>query len=199
MSMTVDAPVSAGAENPGAENNCLRCGAWLETDQEWCLECGTARTVILRAPDWRIPAAIVGVVIALAVLGFLIALVNLSGNASQTATRTPARTTTRATAVTATTAPSQISSWPVGLPGWTVQIIAFTTQAAAEAKAKALLPTGIPIGIMNSSLHPSMPPGLWVVFSGRYPTEAAAAAEAVVLRAKGRHRAQARLVGVPGQ
>jgi RNA polymerase subunit RPABC4/transcription elongation factor Spt4 len=48
-----------------ASESCSSCGAWLAEDQEWCLECGAARTRIEPAPDWRIGAAIVVVVLAL--------------------------------------------------------------------------------------------------------------------------------------
>jgi hypothetical protein len=56
--------------------SCRRCGAALAADQEWCLECGTDNVLIRRPPDWRIAFAVVLVVVALAVFGFLIALAN---------------------------------------------------------------------------------------------------------------------------
>lgn len=63
---------------PAAQLKCQRCGAGVEHDQEWCLECGAARTVIHRPPEWRIPVAVVTVVVALVLIAFLIALINLS-------------------------------------------------------------------------------------------------------------------------
>lgn len=62
---------------PGAER-CEGCGAALAEDQEWCLECGAARTLLRPPPDWRIPVAIVSLVIAVVVIGLLVALVSLS-------------------------------------------------------------------------------------------------------------------------
>jgi hypothetical protein len=56
---------------------CAQCGTELEDDQEWCLECGAARTLIHRPPDWRIPVAIVGTVLLLILAGFAIALIKL--------------------------------------------------------------------------------------------------------------------------
>lgn len=55
---------------------CRQCGAMLRDGQEWCLECGAANTVIRRAPDWRIAAAVMLAVVVLAAFGFLIALAN---------------------------------------------------------------------------------------------------------------------------
>jgi hypothetical protein len=43
-----------------------------------------------------------------------------------------------------------------------------------------------------------MAPGHWIVFSGRYPTQAAAQAQVSALIASGNPAAQARLVGRPG-
>jgi hypothetical protein len=37
-------------------------------DQEWCLECGVARTSIQAPPDWRLGVAIVLAVVAIVVL-----------------------------------------------------------------------------------------------------------------------------------
>lgn len=51
---------------------CRSCGAWLAEDQEWCVECGAARTLIKQPPDWRIGVAIViGVLALIAVLAAL--------------------------------------------------------------------------------------------------------------------------------
>ena len=45
---------------------------------ERCAACGAARTVLERPPDWRIPAALIAIVVAVIVIGLLIALVSLS-------------------------------------------------------------------------------------------------------------------------
>jgi predicted amidophosphoribosyltransferase len=58
--------------------HCSGCGARLEHDQEWCVECGTARTELRPPPDWRAPVAIVAVVVSIVVIAGLIALVSLS-------------------------------------------------------------------------------------------------------------------------
>ena len=71
---------TAGAVPMG--ERCASCGAPLAEDQEWCLECGAARTLLHRPPNWRLPVAILVVVVALVVIGLLIALVSLSIQAS---------------------------------------------------------------------------------------------------------------------
>jgi len=64
--------------DPRADGHCLRCGAELADDQEWCVECGAARTLIHRPPDWRVPVVVVGAVIVLVLAAFLIAVISLS-------------------------------------------------------------------------------------------------------------------------
>jgi hypothetical protein len=70
------------APAPSDVERCAACGAPLEADQEWCLECGAARTLLERPPDWRIPAAVVALLVAVIVIGLLIALLSLSIQAS---------------------------------------------------------------------------------------------------------------------
>ncbi len=51
-----------------AEQRCRHCGAPLAEAQEWCLECGAARTLLRPPPDWRIPVAVlVGLLMLVAV------------------------------------------------------------------------------------------------------------------------------------
>ena len=60
-------------EFDGAQGIRPRLGAWLTEDQEWCLECGAARTRIQGPPDWRIGVAIVAAVIVVIVVVVAIA------------------------------------------------------------------------------------------------------------------------------
>jgi hypothetical protein len=69
---------AALSERPAVGGPCAGCGARLQRDQEWCVECGAARTVLHRPPDWRAPAALIGVLVAVVVIVALIALVSLS-------------------------------------------------------------------------------------------------------------------------
>lgn len=53
---------------PDAGERCPACGAAMAADQEWCLECGVARTAIETPPDWRLGVAIMLAVVAIVVL-----------------------------------------------------------------------------------------------------------------------------------
>lgn len=87
------------APPPATERACLRCGASLAADQEWCLNCGTAvATRIAPTPRWRLPILLVGSLLALIAIALVLALVELSGDpqpvakapAAASATATPA-------------------------------------------------------------------------------------------------------------
>jgi SPOR domain len=184
-----------------ADSVCSQCGAELADDQEWCLECGGARTLIHSPPDWRIPVAVIGGVVLIALVVLAIVLVNLSANANRAAGRGAATATTRVTTATKAAAPAAatgLPGWPVGLPGWTVVLASDRKHAGALADARRIAAAGVQIGVLDSTLHPPLRPGFWVVFSGRYPTKSQARAAASQLVSLGQPHAHARLVGRPG-
>jgi hypothetical protein len=78
-------PAPAGDPEDVYEDRCDVCETPLRHGQEWCLECGAARTLIHRPPDWRVPLAIVVVIVALALAGFAFALVRLTDSANHAA------------------------------------------------------------------------------------------------------------------
>jgi hypothetical protein len=64
------------------ERRCPRCDARLSAEQEWCLECGAAVGTRVAAPrGWRAPVAIVGVLLALALIAVALAIFELSRDA----------------------------------------------------------------------------------------------------------------------
>jgi hypothetical protein len=242
--VTVAPPEEHAATEP-AEGACAQCGAQLEDDQEWCLECGSARTLIHRPPDWRVPLAVIGLVVAVALSAFVVVLVNLSSDANRraalaaatatTATAPPTQTTTpttptttQTTAATQTTATTQttgttattpttqttgtaaattplttpngtrLESWPAGLSGWTVVLATSHTEADAVATAQQIASKGIQVGVLDSSQHPRLAPGEWLVFTGRYPTEAVAEQVVAALQPIGESQAAPKLVARPG-
>jgi septal ring-binding cell division protein DamX len=119
---------------------------------------------------------------------------------TSTTASTPTKTTAKApgTSTNASPASVQIASWPAGLGGWTVILASSSSKASADATAKQLGQSGTRVGVLNSSEHPSMTPGQWVVFSGRYPNKAQAEAAAAQMQANGQTSAHARLVEPPG-
>ncbi len=106
---------------PATERACLRCGAPLGEDQDWCLNCGTAvGTRVAPTPRWRGPVALVGSLLAALALALALALVELSGDPQPVATTQP----TPAPAATAipTPAPTAVAGTtptPTPLPGAT--------------------------------------------------------------------------------
>lgn len=105
MSATAGPPATRSPA-PDATSACARCRGPLHDDQEWCLECGTARATVRRAPSWRIPVAVVAAVALLVLVGLAIALASLSGRANQSAPPPPQHSAPVAPKRTATHAKS---------------------------------------------------------------------------------------------
>jgi hypothetical protein len=81
------------------ERRCPRCDARLSAEQEWCLECVAAvGTRIAEPRGWRASIAVVGVLLALALIAVVLAIVELSRDAEGVqevaATPTPAPSVT---------------------------------------------------------------------------------------------------------
>jgi hypothetical protein len=175
------------------DDRCSHCGAALESDQEWCVDCGAARTLIHSAPDWRGGLAIVGAVVVIAVVAFVLVLSSVSSSGGG-----PSLAATAATVATHNEpAPGAIPGWPVGLGGWTVSVTHTRSRAGALARARRIAADGVQVGVLDSTLHPALRPGRWVVFSGRYPTQSQALAAAAQLRSLGQPHARPLLVGRP--
>jgi hypothetical protein len=192
------APVSAvGTET----DECAYCNATMRPDQEWCLECGSARTLIHRPPDWRIPLIIVCAVIAIAVAGFAFAISKLSGTATpaRAATAGAARAASGPAHPSATTVAGTYPGWPAGLSGWTVELTRTHSRTRAEADVRRFTADGVAgVGMLRSTDHPAMVPHWWVIFSKRYPDAASAQAAAAKLVAAGMPKAVATEVAPPG-
>src|SRR3954447_4056154 len=64
---------------------CPNCGAPADAGQLMCLECGNRLALdYQRPPSWRLPAAIVGIVLLLAGIGVAIALAAVTNDAGKT-------------------------------------------------------------------------------------------------------------------
>jgi len=99
----------AGSPRPPATqasttDTCPLCGAPLDPEQDWCLNCGAAaRTRLAATPNWRAPAATVAVIAVLALGVLAAALVKLAGG-SGSSTTPPVTTTVTTPAAAPTTA-----------------------------------------------------------------------------------------------
>jgi hypothetical protein len=173
-----------------APDVCSLCGATLAPDQEWCLECGAARTVVAQPPDWRLPLLVIGAVVALVAAGAVIAMISLSRGAGHvTVISTPAAR-----------AAGTVPDWPAGLDGYTVLLSDSPSRGTAQADATLAAADHVPdVGLVSTDQHPLMRPrGVFYVYSGRYPTYATAqAAQARLVRA-GQAHADVALVQRPG-
>lgn len=106
----------APAPLPEGTIRCARCGATVPPDADWCLECGlAARTRIAPTPRWKIPVAIAGVLVALALAGLAVAFVDLTKDPEPAAA--PATTTASTVPPTAPpTTPPVVTAPPATTP-----------------------------------------------------------------------------------
>jgi septal ring-binding cell division protein DamX len=190
-----ETPPAQPSESPAAqpERSCPRCGASLRPEQEWCLQCGTGLGARVAAPrGWRLPVAVVGGLLALALIAVALAIVELSSDAEKVTTQpvpaaTPAPTAAPPAATTpapsATPAPSTtpnpgansgLGDWPAGKTGFTIVLESSSTRSAAQARGKELAGQGVSVGILDSSGYRTLTPNRFVVFSGQYATRAEA-------------------------
>ena len=189
---------------PPVERRCPRCGARLSAEQEWCLDCGAAVGTTVAGPrGWRASVAVVGVLLALALIGIVLAIVELAGDAEgvqevagtatpapsvmPSATPTPGAEggTTPTPVPTPSAAPSAspeggaatpgLAEWPEGRTAWTVVLNSSGTREDAERLAGELAAKGVPeVGVLDSDDFESLGPDSFVVFSGTYASEAEA-------------------------
>src|SRR3954447_22829020 len=83
-------------------------GAPADPGQLMCLECGSRLALdYQRPPSWRLPAAVVGVVLLLAGIGVAIALAAVTNNADKTTAAAPTPSAT-------TSAPAPAGDTPAG-------------------------------------------------------------------------------------
>jgi SPOR domain len=102
-------PPSSGETTPPAqpaERRCPRCGSAMSADQEWCLSCGAAATTEVAEPrGWRVPIVLTAALLALAIIGIVLAIVALSGGSEKLDTPTPTPTPAAPTPVAPTPTP----------------------------------------------------------------------------------------------
>ena len=179
------------------ERRCPRCGAHLSAEQEWCLECGAAvGTRIAEPRGWRVPLAVVGSLLALALIALILVIVELSSPAEEITavpqTPTPGASATPATtpapeeggaaptpsatpAPEASPATADLTTWPKGKSAWTIVLNSSGTRDDAERLASELVNKGVTgVGVIDSDDFESLGPDSFVVFSGQYASRALA-------------------------
>jgi septal ring-binding cell division protein DamX len=183
-------PTQAAPPPPDAvpTRECPRCHAPLRPDQEWCLNCGAGVGARVAAPrGWHWPVAVVSGLLALMLIAFALALVELAKDPEQvTTTQTPPAATPAPTPAPSGTAdpsqippasggtaqPPQVSDWPAGKTGYTVVLESATNRTAADARAKDLTGRGIPVGVLDTSGYAPVAAQRFVVFSGQFASRA---------------------------
>jgi eukaryotic-like serine/threonine-protein kinase len=144
---TAEAPPGVAPETL----SCPNCGAPADPGQLMCLECGSRLALgYRRPPSWRLPAAVVGIVLLIAGIGVAIALAAVTDNANKTTASAPTQSTpaqaapadTPPTASQPTPAPSTSTTTPAPATGGTAPGTASTPTPAPATAA----PTGWPPG-----------------------------------------------------
>src|SRR3954469_24194611 len=89
---TREETAAAPATVPPPTQTCPNCGAPADPGQLMCLECGSRLALgYKRPPAWRLPAAVVGVVLLIVGVGVALALAAAPNDANQTAAAGPAQ------------------------------------------------------------------------------------------------------------
>ena len=176
---------------------CLECGLRLRSPGVVpALATGWRRRLRWYPGDWVWPSLLALLVAAASAAGAIwwtrdaesAASTTVVGDTSELPTvATTATTATGPTVPTRTTRPTRrrprptrrtLIEWPKGRSGWTLVLASYPTSGgrqAATAKAREALRAGLPkVGVLESSRYASLHPGYYVVFSGIYPTIAAA-------------------------
>jgi hypothetical protein len=179
-------PESAAAETP----TCPSCGAPADRGQLMCLECGNRLALdYRRPPGWRIPAAVLGLVLLIAGIGVAIALVAPSDNANKTTAAAPAAgapATAASTPQPGPTAPADTpptASTPTPAPTTSGTTTTPSTGGAATPTGTTPTPTPAPTAPATSG----WPPGksAFTVILASMPSRAAADDKLAKARAAG--------------
>jgi hypothetical protein len=142
------------------------------------------------------PAAIIGVIALVAVGGVVFALDRVESDAEREATK-PA-VVVRPPGATGTATADEIATWPAGTSAYTVLLAEAPDETTARARATAAVTGGVPAGVLQSDAYPTLEPGMWVLFAGRFETRAEAVEEAARYVAAGFPNAEAVFVSERG-
>ena len=128
--------------------SCPNCGASADPGQLMCLECGSRLALgSERPPSWRLPAAIVALVLLIAGIGVAIALAAVTNNADKTTAAAPASqpaTTPPPQSAPADSAPTSSSPTPAPTESTTTPAAPASGGAAPTGSTTTPAPTPAP-------------------------------------------------------
>jgi zinc-ribbon domain len=170
---------------PAAETlSCPNCGEPADPGQLMCLECGSRLALAYqRPPSWRLPAAVIGVVLLIAGIGVAIALAAVAGDADKTTAAAPTTQPAPAQSAPADTPPT--ASTPSPAPTASTPTPAPTGDSGATAAGGAATPAPTPAPADSAAA--GWPPGksAFTVILASMPTKAAADDKLAKARAAG--------------
>jgi len=122
------------------------------------------------------PTVIIAAIALIAVVGVLIALDQVESDAEREATK-PAIVVERPKPPRGEQ-PTDVAAWPTGTSAYTVSLAEAPDETSARARASAAVTGGVPAGVLQSDSYPTLDPGKWLVFAGRFDTRSEAEEEA---------------------
>ena len=174
--------------------DCPSCRSPLVGEEIFCLQCGTRLVPEPEPkPSWTVPAAIVGAIALLAVGGVVFALEQVESDAEREATK-PTAIFEPPETPGSETKPTAVAAWPAETSAYTVVLTTTSDEPQARAQATAAVGGGVPAGVLDSDRYPTLEPGDWVVFTGRFETRGQAVKEAARYAATGFPNARAEFV-----
>jgi predicted nucleic acid-binding Zn ribbon protein len=170
--------------------NCPYCGAASERGQLVCVECGNRLALKEERRRRRfdnLPAIIVllaVIVLGAGAFGFALSeLTDDSGNDSQASDRpaTPPPSPTKTdTGAAQTPTHSLLLNWPKDVSAYTVVLVSSSDRPAARQVAREAAKSGLEAGMLRSDDY-GLGTGLWIVFAGRFDSQASAESQAANL------------------
>ncbi len=135
------------------------------------------------------PIGIIVVIALIAVGGVLIALDLVESDAAREATK-PAIVVEQPKPARGGQ-PTDVAAWPTGTSAYTVALAEAPDETSARARAAAAVSGGVAAGVLQSDSYPTLDPGKWLVFAGRFDTRNEAEEEATRYVAAGYPDAEA--------
>jgi DNA-directed RNA polymerase subunit RPC12/RpoP len=173
---------------------CARCGEPAERGQLVCLECGNRIALKEEGGDRRsfdnLPAVVLllcVVVIGAGAFGFALSELTGDSNGDSAAadrpegapptTETGAPQTETDTGASQQASQSLLLQWPKGLTAYTVVLVTTGDRPAGRRVAREAAQSGVEAGLLRSDDY-DLGTNLWIVFAGRFDTQASAERQA---------------------